>query len=175
MRIAVISDSHGRFPDGLFEAIAGARLILHLGDLGPGRMLDILESLAPVRAVQGNNDAPDPKRLPVERHFEELGLHFHLRHKPWSREESSRAPRPSLFLHGHSHRPRILAVETGYIACPGSLRLPRGGYPPSYGWVVLDEGLCRLSLWTLPDRVLIDEVSWNPTGGPQEPGGRLSP
>ena len=40
MRIAVISDSHGRLPAGLEDLLAPADHILHLGDVGPLRLLD---------------------------------------------------------------------------------------------------------------------------------------
>ena len=39
MRIAVISDTHGRLPEGLLDTLAGADKILHLGDVGAGRIL----------------------------------------------------------------------------------------------------------------------------------------
>ncbi len=161
MRIAAVSDSHGRIPPETLEALASAQRILHLGDLGPAHLLLELEAIAPTLAVQGNNDAPGQPELPPLRQFTESGIHFHLRHYPWDGRSLSRGPAPSIFLHGHTHRPRIEEVETGFMVCPGSLRLPRGGFPPSYAWIVLEEGTMRISVRDLHTRELIDEVNKN--------------
>ena len=67
MRIAILSDSHGRLPEDLDRLLAPAETIIHLGDLGPLRLLDELSALAPLLAVQGNNDAPGLPGLPPER------------------------------------------------------------------------------------------------------------
>ncbi len=161
MRIAVISDSHGQIPAGLMEALAGANLILHLGDMGPTTLLYELQTLAPVMAVQGNNDAPGQPELPALRHFTESGVNFHMRHIPWSNADLRRGTSPSIYLHGHTHRPRIQAVETGFLLCPGALRMPRGGFPSSYAWIILEDGHCRFTVRAIADRAVILEASWD--------------
>ncbi len=65
MHIAVISDTHelgeGRgSPPELLDALRGADLILHCGDLEVLGILDHLETVAPVLAVRGY---PDPHEL----------------------------------------------------------------------------------------------------------------
>ncbi len=157
MRIALVSDSHGKIPAALLGAIAGADRIFHLGDLGPVHLLYELETVAPVAAVQGNNDAPGQTELPPLRRFEESGVHFHLRHFPWNEHSMQQAARPSIFLHGHTHKPSIKEVSRGFQVCPGSLRLPRGGFPSSYGWIILEDGKLRISLRSLNTREIIDE------------------
>ena len=164
MRIAVISDSHGFLPEDLDSLLAGADLICHLGDVGPLLLLDELQARAPLLAVQGNNDAPGRPELPPLRRFTLGGLHFHLRHHPWPEHEMRQAEAPSLFLHGHTHRPRIDAVPSGYRLCPGSLRLPRGGFPPCYAWIVLEDGAVRLAIRSTEDRRLLFEEIWTPPG-----------
>jgi len=160
MRIAVVSDSHGRIPPELFEALQGAERILHLGDLGPVELLYELGAIAPVTAVQGNNDPAGQPELPPRAFFQECGLNFHLRHHPWTSADWLQAEAPALFLHGHTHRPAIGTVNSGYMLCPGSLRLPRGGFPPAYAWLVLERGQLRMSVRALPDRGLIEERHW---------------
>jgi uncharacterized protein len=157
LRIALVSDSHGKIPGELLGAIAGADRIFHLGDLGPVHLLYELETVAPVAAVQGNNDAPGQSELPPLRRFEESGVHFHLRHFPWNEHSMLQATAPSIFLHGHTHKPRIEEVPLGFQVCPGSLRLPRGGFPPSYGWIILEDASLRISLRSLQTREIIDE------------------
>lgn len=69
--IGLVSDTHipQRWPDvpatiaGIFR---GVDLILHAGDVGELWVLDRLSRIAPVIAVQGNDDTPDAHRqLPV--------------------------------------------------------------------------------------------------------------
>ena len=61
MKIGLISDTHcagsGRdLPAPVLDALAGADLILHCGDLECLGVLDYLETLAPVLAVRGYED-----------------------------------------------------------------------------------------------------------------------
>ncbi len=65
MRIALISDTHsagsGRdLPGKVLEALSGADLILHCGDLECLGVLDYLETVAPVLAVRGYEDPREP-------------------------------------------------------------------------------------------------------------------
>jgi putative phosphoesterase len=57
--IGVISDTHGLVRPQAIEAIQGADLILHAGDIGNQEVLDTLKEIAPVVAVRGNNDKGD--------------------------------------------------------------------------------------------------------------------
>lgn len=61
MLIGVISDTHiplraKQLPAALFKALDGVDLLLHAGDLVEDKILDELNSLAPVEAVAGNMD-----------------------------------------------------------------------------------------------------------------------
>lgn len=61
MRIGLISDTHvpTAGPDlwpQVYDALRGADLIMHAGDLHDPAVLDWLEALAPVMAVSGNGD-----------------------------------------------------------------------------------------------------------------------
>lgn len=61
--IALVADTHSRPHPRLLELL-GARAptaILHAGDIGDPRVIDELSSVAPVHAVRGNIDAPDPR------------------------------------------------------------------------------------------------------------------
>ena len=65
MRIAVISDTHELgagwgSPPELLDALRGADLVLHCGDLEVLGILDHLETVAPVLAVRGY---PDPHEI----------------------------------------------------------------------------------------------------------------
>ena len=65
MRIAVISDTHvpgdgSGSPPELLEALRGADLILHCGDLEALGVLDHLGTVAPLLAVRGYGDPHEP-------------------------------------------------------------------------------------------------------------------
>jgi putative phosphoesterase len=64
VRVAVLSDTHApRFwkscPAEVARRLRTVDLILHAGDACTSAVLDELSTFAPVRAVLGNNDAPD--------------------------------------------------------------------------------------------------------------------
>src|SRR5437588_2655605 len=54
--IGIISDTHGLLRSEAVEALRGAELILHAGDVGSAEVLETLKAIAPVVAVRGNND-----------------------------------------------------------------------------------------------------------------------
>lgn len=54
--IGVVSDTHGLVRPQVVEALTGAELIIHAGDIGNADVLKALGKIAPVSAVRGNND-----------------------------------------------------------------------------------------------------------------------
>ena len=67
-RIDIISDTHGYLSPALLDELEGADLIIHAGDLTSEMDYEHLRTIAPVRAVLGNNDyycdyGPDVDRL----------------------------------------------------------------------------------------------------------------
>ena len=55
-RIDIISDTHGYLSPALLDELKGADLIIHAGDLTSEMDYEHLCTIAPVRAVLGNND-----------------------------------------------------------------------------------------------------------------------
>ena len=77
-RIDIISDTHGYLSPALLDELEGADLIIHAGDLTSEMDYEHLCTIAPVRAVLGNNDyyrdyGPDVDRLAL---FTYEGLKF---------------------------------------------------------------------------------------------------
>ena len=56
MVVGVISDTHGLLRPEAIEALHGAELIVHAGDVGEARVLEHLRAIAPTIAVRGNVD-----------------------------------------------------------------------------------------------------------------------
>jgi putative phosphoesterase len=135
MRIAVISDTHDRYPAGLTKRMLEADEIWHLGDVCAPETLGDIEALGrPLFVVAGNCDAyPWPLTLDLERE----GRRFHLVHIP-----PSRAPKNAdLILHGHTHVPRD-ETDPGGVRWlnPGCITRPNRGAPASFAWLTLRRG-----------------------------------
>jgi hypothetical protein len=135
MRIAVIADTHDRFPADLPERLRGADEIWHLGDVCDPATLAEFEQLGPpLRVVLGNNDEhPWPLTLDLVR----LGLQFHLVHIPPRRAP----PGAQVVLHGHTHVPRD-ETDPGGVRWlnPGCITRPNRGAPASFAWLTLARG-----------------------------------
>ncbi len=156
MLVGLISDTHGCLDTAAFAALAECDHIIHAGDIGEPSILRELETLCPVSAVLGNND------------YDEYGAHvgrfarpvlddvrFLVSHYPRDVRigflggpgVAPGDPIPQVCVHGHTHVPEIIsgkqASPAGYILCPGSASRPRGGFPRSVGFVVLEGGRVR--------------------------------
>ena len=139
LRIAVISDTHDRYPSTLPARLGGADEIWHLGDVCDPSVLVEFEQLGPpLQVVLGNNEAHNlwPLTLTLER----AGQVCHLTHIP-----PRTAPRGvHLLLHGHTHVPRDETDAAGVRWLnPGCISRPSRGAPPSFAWLELAPGRVR--------------------------------
>jgi uncharacterized protein len=143
MRIAVISDTHDRFPDSLPGRLAGADEIWHLGDVcAPETLVEFEQLGPPLRVVLGNGDAH--AGWPLVLNLTREGVAFHLTHIP-----PSRSPKGAqVVLHGHTHVPRDETDPLGVRWLnPGCITRPRGGAPASFAWLTVNAG--KVSGWEL--------------------------
>jgi len=141
MRIAVIADTHDRYPSRLPELLRGADEIWHLGDVcDPATLVEFEQLGLPLRVVLGNNDWHIA--WPLELNLERAGVRFHLVHIP-----PVRAPRGvQAVLHGHTHVPRDETDPLGVRWLnPGCISYANRGAPPSFAWLTLDSG--RIAGW----------------------------
>ena len=136
MRIAVISDTHDRFPASLPERIAQADEIWHLGDVcAPTTLVEFEQLGRPLFVVAGNCDsyAGWPLTLDLERKT----VRFHLTHIPPRRAPS----RANVILHGHTHVPRDETDPYGVRWLnPGCITRPNRGSPASFAWLTIEKG-----------------------------------
>jgi len=142
MRIAVIADTHNRYPPGLPQQLRGADEIWHLGDVcEPSTLVEFEQLGPPLRVVLGNNDSHFS--WPVALELEREKVKFYLTHVP-----PSRVPRGfHVVLHGHTHVPRDEVAGGVRWLNPGCISRPNHGVPPSFAWLEVANG--KLTGWKL--------------------------
>ncbi len=131
MRIAVLSDTHDKYPATLPQRLKEADEIWHLGDVCDPSVLAEFELLGPpVRVVQGNCDEHPGWPLALTRTVDDVN--FYLTHIP-----PERVP-PGIYavLHGHTHVPRDEMVNGVRWLNPGCISRPRGS-GTSFAWLTV--------------------------------------
>lgn len=115
-RIGLLSDTHGYWDEKYREYLSCCDEIWHAGDIGSMEIAERLAEIKPLRAVYGNCDGGDLRRLfPEKLCWNCEGAEVLMKHiggypgkyDPSIREQIFRRP-PKLFISGHSH---ILKVE----------------------------------------------------------------
>jgi putative phosphoesterase len=181
MRIALVSDTHlprfGRvLPRALIEGItaAGVERILHAGDWTLPFVVGLLEAIAPVEGVAGNNDAPELlARFGLQRVVEIGGVRIGLTHGHLGRSSITTPERaieafadePGLdaIVFGHSHVPLVRRLPDGrWLANPGSPTDRRRQAACTWALMTIDGGVIRsIELVLLPLRGVLN----HPRGG----------
>lgn len=115
-RIGILSDTHGYWDDRYLKHFEMCDEIWHAGDIGSLELIQKLAAFKPVRAVYGNIDGGDIRRIyPETNRFTVDGTDVLIKHiggYPGNYDPSIRAKLfvcpPQLFISGHSH---ILKVK----------------------------------------------------------------
>ena len=130
----VISDTHGLLRPEAKEALKGAELIIHAGDVGKVEILEELGEIAPVVAVRGNVDYGEGVRdLPLREVVEFGGHSIYLLHIFEELELVPAAAEFSAVIFGHSHSPAIDEREGVIYMNPGSAGPRRFSLPVTLG------------------------------------------
>ncbi|MDQ2908724.1 MAG: metallophosphatase family protein [Candidatus Eremiobacteraeota bacterium] len=133
-RIAVVSDTHvPRFAHRLPAALARVAAerptgILHCGDFTSLDVVGVLETIAPVDGVAGNNDGPEVVARFGRRKIVTVGgVRIGLVHGDGSRGTTAGRARAAfadesvaVILFGHSHIPLCERSEERWLVNPGS-------------------------------------------------------
>ena len=137
MLIGLISDTHipdraRILPQNVIEAFSNVELILHAGDLTSPGVLEELEEIAPVMAVQGNMDRANGINLPKAKVVEVEGLKIGVIHgEVYPRADSdqliylAKELDADILVSGHSHQPKIEKKDGVLLLNPGSPIVPR--------------------------------------------------
>ena len=115
-RIGLLSDTHAYWDDRYAKYFGECDEIWHAGDIGSMELVERLQEIAPLRAVHGNIDGGDVRRMfPDKLRWTCEGADILMTHiggypgkyDPRIRQHLYARP-PKLFISGHSH---ILKVQ----------------------------------------------------------------
>jgi putative phosphoesterase len=147
--IGLVSDTHGLLRTGVAAALAGVSQILHAGDVGGRPVLDALQQIAPVRAVYGNVDPPDPPLQPQLQVFAG-GLEIHVSHG-----HELGAPTPAKLLDsysadvivfGHTHKALVHRDGARLVVNPGAAGPRRFNLMPSVARLTIAGGRAEVEI-----------------------------
>jgi len=141
MKIGVISDTHAKtlsdVPGAILTALTEVDLIVHAGDFTERAVLEGLSTLGEVKAVRGNMDSSELKRmLPQKELFVVNGKKVGLTHgsgAPWGIAGRVRKmfSDVDVIIYGHSHEPNNQFIQ-------GSLLFNPGRAKNSFGLLTID-------------------------------------
>lgn len=142
MKIGVISDTHARTIEGIplsiLKALETVDLIVHAGDFTQKAVLDGLQAIGQVKAVYGNMDSQELKRILPERDmFETSGKRIGIIHgsgTPWGIAERIRKQFSGvdIIVFGHSHEPYNNYIQGVLLFNPGQVK-------NSFGLLTIDD------------------------------------
>jgi len=142
LRIGVISDTHVKafsdIPEPILIALAEVDLIVHAGDFTERAVLDGLRALGEVKAVYGNMDSGELKRmLPQQELFVVNRKRVGLTHgwgEPWGIADRVRKTFSDvdIIIYGHSHQPSNQYIQGSLLFNPGRAR-------DSFGLLTIDD------------------------------------
>jgi putative phosphoesterase len=105
-KIGLISDTHGLLREEALHALHGSDLIIHAGDVGDSKILDVLGEIAPVVAVRGNIDTAEwAKSLPETAVAEAGSANIYVLHNLNAIDLDPKAAGFHIVVSGHSHKP----------------------------------------------------------------------
>jgi len=148
----VIADTHmpsraKALPGQLLADLERADLIIHAGDLATVEVLNVLRLYGPVRAVHGNVDEPELRRVLPRRLRFQIGDHtVGLVHGDSPSLPTVRRARAEFvdepvdaIVFGHSHKPLLRHQDDLLLFNPGSPTDRRAEPRFSYGRLWLDD------------------------------------
>ena len=142
--VGILSDNHSDWPLHIAESLAGVDAIIHAGDIGPYKLVQDMEAIAPTTAVLGNTDGDMPINesavvmLDGKKFFVQHIVDPHRLQAPL-RERLKRIE-PDVVVFGHTHMPFCETLGGILFLNPGSVTQPRGDYRPSMVCLTIDHG-----------------------------------
>jgi putative phosphoesterase len=139
--VGVISDTHGLLRPEALDALRGADLILHAGDVGKPEVLDELRRVAPTFVVRGNVDHGDwALQLPVSEIVQVGDRSFYILHDIGELDLDPPTAGFAAVIFGHSHQPSIEVRNGVLFLNPGSAGPRRFKLPVSIARIRVSGG-----------------------------------
>lgn len=115
-RIGILSDTHGHWDERYAQYFAECDEIWHAGDIGSAALIERLQEICPVRAVYGNIDGGEIRRIYTDtlswQCEDARVLMTHIGGYPGKYDQRIRqrliAESPDLFISGHSHILKVI-------------------------------------------------------------------
>jgi len=143
-RVGLVSDTHGLIRPEALDALRDSDLIIHCGDVGDPAVLDALRTLAPVRAIRGNNDKGMWARSLPTNDVVELGSQvIYVLHNLAELDLDPAAAGFTAVVSGHSHKPMIEERCKILFVNPGSAGPRRFTLPVTLAALALRSGRCE--------------------------------
>ncbi len=147
MKIGIISDTHGYLNPQILKIFSDVDQIFHAGDIGNIEILETLKSIAPVKAIYGNVDAPNlrqilpPRLTAVVEELTVLMIHDigTPQHFLASQLFSQIKPTPDIVIFGHTHVPYWEFQEGILLINPGSATKPQPPHKPTVMLLEVDK------------------------------------
>lgn len=148
-RVGIISDTHsprfGNVPDAVWQHFTDVELIIHAGDLSTLPVINTLETIAPVVAVQGNVESEEvvnalPLKRTVRVGYCKIGVvHILGDTAHYARNARLEFPDAQVVIFGHSHVPYNQEHEGQLLLNPGSANDRRRQPTCSLGMLYIDD------------------------------------
>ena len=152
MKIVVLSDTHipqsaEDLPPKVYEALKGADLILHAGDITSPQVVEKLRKNAELKAVWGNMDGAEIRNMfPPKQNISIGKFHIGLIHG-WGApagllevvKKEFLLEEPQIIIFGHSHQPLNLHKDGILFFNPGSPTDKVFTDVNSYGIITIDD------------------------------------
>jgi hypothetical protein len=120
-RVGLIADTHGLLRPEAVQALQGADLIIHAGDIGKAAVLRALQAVAPVTAVRGNIDQEAwAQALPRTEALQIAGVRVYVIHALQDLDLVPEAAGFRVIVSGHSHHPSVQERNGVLFVNPGS-------------------------------------------------------
>ena len=152
MKLIALSDTHlktGNIPLQLPKLLDECDLIVHAGDFSTMEAYQSFKAFSKLKAVFGNDDVPELKRLlPKRLIFEVEGLKIGLVHEgglslidTTAQNYLAKEMDVDILIFGHLHRPLIEKNES-MLVCPGSPTEPRMSSPSVVELTIENRSIC---------------------------------
>ena len=145
--VGVVSDTHGRLPPQVLQALEGASMIIHAGDFNTPHILDQFKQANQLVAVRGNTDHHHRLRgLPHTEVVQVGEVFIYVIHDLLDMEIDPRAAGFQVVIHGHLHVPEVRERQGVLYLNPGSPTSPRRGSSPGVAMLRIQGDRVRADL-----------------------------